>query len=265
MSEYHHNYLDSNFNLKMADSYTLLVQLKATAFSYAVVNDNSLLVFAQNCALKELDNQEQLINLLSANYKKVVIGLPATGLTLVPNALFSRENLVGFAALLDAKDSEKVFAQTLDDQNAIVYKAAAATLASAEQLGFQNTVYTAKGWIKAVANSAPPSDKLYLEISGNTVQFLYFYWGSLRFYNTFEFHNADELAYFTGLVAGELYLNPAETILVLSGDTAADNSNFIRLTDFFGRVILNETQVLDLPAEVVPHQFLALAALSLCE
>ena len=122
MSENNNNYTDNTFNLYQAYSYTLLLQVEASSFSYAVVHNNRLLISAQNCDIDELAHPKQLSDLLSATYKKVIIGLPATGLTLVPKSLFSGDHVADFARFLDVKANEKVFAQKLDDQNMIIYK-----------------------------------------------------------------------------------------------------------------------------------------------
>jgi hypothetical protein len=258
------NYTDNSFNLYQAYSYTLLLQVEATSFSYAVVNDASLLVSAQNCDLQELVQPKALNDLLSATYKRVIIGMPATGLTLVPSSLFSEEKVSGFARFLDVKDNEKVFAQTLDDVNAIIYKTDERLVSSVEKFGLQNTVYTAKGWIKAIAKSNPPNNNLYLEVSKDKVQFLYFSLNALRFYNTFEFKSEDELAYFTSFVSDELKLKPQFITLVVSGDVAAGDKNLSRLAYFFPKIELSGLKVLELPGQMVSHKFLALAALSLC-
>jgi len=258
------NYTDNNFNLYQAYSYTLLLQLEAASFSYAVVYQNRLLVSAQNCDLNELSEPKHLSDLLSATYKNIIIGLPATSLTLIPNSLFSEDHVGSFARFLDVKETEKVFAQTLDDQNTIIYKTDGDLVRAVEKFNLQNTVYTARGWIKAIAKSSPPNDNLYLEIGKDIVHFLYFSSGSLRFYNTFEFKNEDELAYFTAFVAEELNLKPQQTTLVLSGDVSTDDKNMTRLNDFYTKVELNRLKVLDLPGHIASHKFLALAALSLC-
>jgi len=258
------NYTDNNFNLYQAYSYTLLLQLEATSFSYAVVNDTHLLVSAQNCDLQELTQPKALNDLLSATYKKIIIGMPASGLTLVPNSLFREEQVSGFARFLDVKDNEKIFAQTLDDVNAIIYKTNENLVSAVEKFGLQNTVYTAKGWIKAIAKSSPPNNNLYLEITKDKVQFLYFALNTLRFYNTFDFKNEDELAYFTSFVADELSLKPQFITLFVSGDVAAGDKNLSRLAYFFPKIELNELKVLELPGQMASHKFLALAALSLC-
>lgn len=258
------NYHDNNFNLYQAYSYTLLLQIELASFSYAVVNQNRLLVSGQNCEIDELIHPKQLNDLLSATYKNIIIGLPATGLTLVPNPLFGASHVSGFARLLDVKENETVLAQTLDDQNKIIYKTPAALIAAVEKFDVKNTVYTAKGWIEAIAKSNKPDNNLYLEVGIDRVQILYFSFGTLRFYNTFEVKNDDELVYFTSLVADELKLNAHEITLILSGNITAGDKNMKRLIDFYPNVQFNTLHILELPSQLVSHKMLAIAALSLC-
>jgi hypothetical protein len=264
MNDQDNNYTDNSFNLYQAYSYILLLQVELNAFSYAVVYKNQLLVSAQNCDLDELAHPKQLIDLLSATYKKVIIGLPATGLTLVPKSLYSEDHVADFARFLDVKENEKVFAEILDDQNIIIYKTNGALVNAVERFDLQNTVYTASGWIKAIEKSNPQDNKLFIEIGKSTVQFLYFFQGSLRFYNTFEFKSEDELAYFISFVTGELNLKPQETTLVLSGDITAGDKNMNRLTDFYPKIEINGLKILELPGQIPAHKLLALVALSLC-
>ena len=258
------NYTDNTFNLHLAYSYTLLLQVESTSFNYAVVNDSHVLVSAQNCELQELFQPMALNDLLSATYKKVIIGMPASGLTLIPNSLFREERLSGFARFLDVKENEKVFAQPLDNINAIIYKTYAGLVSAVERFGLQNTVYAAKGWIKAIANSNPPNNNLYLQVSNNKVQLFYFSLKTLRFYNTFDFRSEDELAYFASFVSEELNLKPQNITLVISGDVAAGDKNLTRLAYFFPKIELNGLKVLELPGQIQSHKILALAALSLC-
>ncbi|HEY5326724.1 MAG TPA: DUF3822 family protein [Mucilaginibacter sp.] len=264
MNDHDNNYTNNGFNLYQAYSYTLLLQVWASSFSYAVVHQNRLLVSAQNCDLDELAHPKQLSELLKATYKKVIIGMPATALTLVPKSLYSEGGVAGFARFLDINENEKVFAQTLDDQNMVIYKTNAALVSAVEKFNLKNVVYTAQGWIKAIANSNPPKNNLYLEIGNDSVQFLYFLLGSLRFYNTFEFKGEDELAYFTSFVAEELQLKPQQITLVLSGDITDGDKNMKRLADFYPGIEINGLAILELPGQIPSHKLLALAALSLC-
>jgi hypothetical protein len=264
MSDHDNNYTDNSFNLYQAYSYTLLLQLEQTTFSYAVVHNNRLLVSAQNCDIDELAHPKQLSELLTATYRNVIIGLPATGLTLVPKSLFSEDHVADFARFLDVQENEKVFAQGLDDQNHIIYKTPGQLVSAVEKFGLQHTVYTAQGWIKAILRSHPSDSSLYLQVGNDTVQFLYFSLGSLRFYNTFDFKTEDELVYFTSFVADELNLKPLQTTLVLSGDIAVDDKNMKRLSDFYPKIELNAIKILELPGQIPSHKILSLAALTLC-
>ncbi len=261
----HNNYHDSNFNLNEASGYTLLIQAQAATFDYAIVDETRLLVYVQNSPVDELTNPKHLKSLLAANYKKVVVGLPATALTLIPNSLYSDEHAAQYARFLDVGDNEKVLIQPLDDDNKIIYKTTATTVGAVERFGLQNTVYAAKGSIKSIANSNPGIGSLYLELGDEAVQFLYFASGKLRFFNTFEFYNADELVYFTALVCEELNLKASEVTLILSGNVSPGDTQLNRLIDFYPKVDVTTLRVLELPDQIATHKILSLVALSLCE
>jgi hypothetical protein len=267
MSEIHNSIQHQNgeFNLNQAGSYTLLLQLEVNSFNYAIINNNRLVVVVQDTALNELKDPDQIINRLSNTYKKVIIGLPATGLTLVPKGLYNAGHAVDFARLLDVKENESAMVQELDDQNMIVYKTSNVLVKAIEKFDLKNVVYTAKGWIKAIANNNPTDNTLFMEIGHDTVQFLYFSSGKLRFYNSFDFKNADELTYFTALVAEELDLDAAQTTLALSGFVINGDENLSRLTEFFMKVELNDLQLTEPSDQFKAHNVVALAALLLCE
>jgi|SRR6185503_1882442 len=264
MNDHDNNYTDNSFSLYQAYSYSLLLQVDLTSFNYAFVHENRLLVYAQNCDLDELAHPKQLSEILTATYRKVVIGLPATGLTLVPKSLFREGHIADFARLLDVQIDEKVFAQALDGENNIVYKTPEYIASAVEKFGFANSCYAARGWIQAIANSRPSSGSIYLEIGKTSVQFLYFLGKSIRFYNSFEFKNEEELVYFTLFVCEELNLKPRETTLILSGEVSGDDKNIKRLGDFFTKIEINSIKVLELPGQVPSHKLLSLSALSLC-
>src|ERR1700754_4851177 len=122
MSEYNYNYHDDSFSLDEADSYTLLIQIDKISFSYAITYQDKLIACADMHPLDELSNPQELLDLLSAKYKQVVIGLPANGFTLVPESLFRQDHVTSFARFLDVKSNEKVSAQQLDGENIIIYK-----------------------------------------------------------------------------------------------------------------------------------------------
>jgi hypothetical protein len=264
MSEYNYNYHDDSFSLDEADSYTLLIQIDKISFSYAIIHQDKLIACADMHPLDELSNPQELLDLLSAKYKQVVVGLPANGFTLVPQSLFSQDHIASFARFLDVKTNEKVSAQQLDGENTIIYKTNNDIITAAEEFGLRHTVFSLKGWVAAIAQNNPGNTDLYLDINRAQVTFVAFNNGKLRFYNKFEFQNPDELAYFTALVSKELHIEPADARIHLSGEINADDKSISRLTEFFGTVQLNELQIVQLPREIESHKILSLAALSLC-
>jgi hypothetical protein len=265
MSEQITHYREDHLSLYQVNSnYTLLLQMQAETFSYAVVYQNRLVAWAKDCPLNELNNPGDEHDLLIYTYEKVVVGLPSTGFTLVPNAVFSEDHIADFARFLDVQSSEKIFTEVLDSKNLVIYKCAENMIPITEKFGLQKTVFNATGWISLIAKNYPSEDNLYLNMDHKQVGILYFAQGKLRFYNTFEFNNPDELVYFAAFVAQELQLQPKSINLILSGHISLEDKNAARLSGFFNGVELNDLEVIDLPAQIKSNQILSLAALSLC-
>jgi hypothetical protein len=261
MSNHNQHYRDTDFNPEQSADYTLLVQASPDSFSYAVTGQNKLLVLEENVSLDELDEPTEEHNLLSHNYKQRIIGLPNNGFTFIPDSLFRPDHVADFARFLDVKAGEKVFSQPLDADNQVIYKVEEKL---ADKLSANNVVFAAKGWIMDTAANNPTKENLYLNIDNDKVELLNFREGKLRFYNSFEFKNGDELVYFTSLVIEELQLQPQNITLLLSGDVEQGDKNSSRLSEFFQHVQLNDQKVLDLPGEIASHTVLTLTALSLC-
>jgi len=264
MSNHIYNYRDPDLSLYQVNSnYSLLLQIYPDTFSYAVVYQNKLMAWAEDCDIKLLTEPGDAHELLTFDYKKVAAGIHPTGFTLIPNALFSEDKIADFGRYLDVKPNEKVLAQPLDNENYVVFKVDNSVTTSAEKFGIDNIVFINKGWITAIANHLQDNN-LYLNIDKNQVDILYFANGKIRFYNSFEFTNPDELAYYTSLVAQELQLQAKSLILQISGDCNVDDKNLSRLAEFFNGVEQNELEVIEHPSAIFPHQLLALAALSQC-
>lgn len=265
MSTHNHHYRDPDFNAEQTADHTLLLQIGASSFSYAVTGQNKLLVLEENISISELTEASEQPSLLLATYKQRIIGLPQNGFTFVPVSLFRPDRVADFARFLDVKPTEKVFSQPLDAENQVIYRVDGGIAADvADKFDVNNAVFFAKGWIKAVAGINPSDHCLYLDIDNDKVNILNFKEGKLHFYNSFEFKTEDELVYFTTFVAEELQLHPQNITISLSGDISLDDKNSIRLAKFFGKIELNDLKTLDLPYQISAHTILTLTALSLC-
>ena len=255
---------ESSFSLYRANTYTLLLSVTANTFDFAVVQDQQLMASGLNLPLSELAAPEQSKELFASAFKSVVIGLPALALTLLPAGVFEEEHAADLARLLDVKADEKVFVQTLDFNNIIIFKTKAALVKLAEKFDLNNAVYDQCGWIKTIAGSSPPGNNLYINISNGTANYLYYFLGTLRYHNAFEFKNDAELVYYTSLVSSELNIKPQHTYLVMSGDITTGDENMNRLTEFYFNISLNPVRAISIPFELEAHKYLALCGLSLC-
>jgi hypothetical protein len=224
-----------------------------------------MLVLKENLDFNELIEPLDGNQMLAAEYSEHIVGIPYTGFTIVPASLFNSEKVADFARFLDVKRDEKVFSQSLDADNQVIFKADNAIInLVAEKFDINSIVFAPKGWIKFTAANNPADNQIYLNVEGSKAGFLNFKEGKLRFYNSFEFEVPDELAYFATLVAGELQLQPGDVTLVLSGEIIPDDENGVRLDRFFGKVELNTMSSLSLPERTASHDILTLTALSLC-
>jgi hypothetical protein len=264
MGEQIYTFRDTSFNINQAYYYTLLIQINNDSFSYAITYKKQLLAWDTNCNLAELSQPQELQDELNATYKKVVIGLPADGFTLVPAALFAKHQVANYARVLDVKLHDRILAQSLDKQNFIIYKLDESIVSSVQRFDLNNAVYVNKGWIIAAAQNNPGNQDIYLHAENGKAEFLNFKNGSIRFYNNFEYKNEQDLAYYAAFVVEELGILTQNVHFKLSGSIQPEDKYSTRLADFFHHITFFNPQLLELPDQISSQQILTLAALSLC-
>jgi len=264
MDNLSYQYLDSSFNPDKAAQYTLLLKGDGSRFSFAVAGEKKLLLLSNHLSWDVFDDPERH-NLLFGSYGKRIIGLPDSGFTFIPVSVFHPEKAADFARFLDIRPDEKVCSQPLDAENQVLFKISGDMLDRIEgRFSLHDVVFAPKGWILAVGGENPSNNNIYLDISGETLEALNFHNNRLRFYNSFEFTNEDELAYFVTLVANELQIPSASVNLVISGDAELNDKNCSRLSNFFGSIEMNTAATLNIPKQTTPASVLSLTALSLC-
>ena len=263
MSE-QNTFRDLSFDLNRSAYYKLLLQIDSNSFSYAITYEKELVALGTDYGLSELSDPQDLAEELAVNYKEIIIGIKGNGFTLVPAPLFSEDQIANYALLLDVKANEKVFAKRLDEKNFIIYKVDEKRVAAVQHFGLDKIVYSGKGLITAIAQASPLNNQLYLYAENGKVEFLYFKDNSIRFYNSFEFTDENDIAYFAAFVSEELGLSPNQVNLKLSGSVASEEKYSILLSKFFESVSLFDPQILELPGHIDSKQILNLAALTLC-
>jgi hypothetical protein len=264
MSEQIYTFRNPSFNINQAYYYTLLIQISSGSFSYAITYKEQLLAWDTNCNLAELSEPQELSDELNATYKKVVVGLPAHGFSLIPAPIFAQDQIVNYARLLDVKPEERVLAQALDRDNFIIYKVDEKIITAVQRFDLNNAVFGNKGWITAAAQTNPGNQDIYLHAENGRAEFLNFNKGNIRFYNNFDYKNEEDLAYYAALVVKELGILTQNVHLRLSGNIKPEDRYSLRLAEFFQHVTFFRPQLLALPEQISGQQILTLAALSLC-
>lgn len=257
-------YFSDDFSPEQVKNYTLLIQIRNTDFSFAVVNQNALLAWGNGYPLSELITPADFVHFLTpADYQKVIIGVTPQVFNIVPKQLYQEKHLAQLVKLLDVSETDKVYSETLDADNQVVFKdndELLPTLTARYQS--HKIVFGYKGWLEAIAKTEPAADNLYVDIQATEVHFAYFTESKLRFYNIFKYADPNDLAYFTALTTNELQLNPEDTYLVISGDT---DISLGHLNDFFPNIDSNPIgQLQQLPNGITAQQLLSLTALTLC-
>jgi len=264
MDKNNNQYQEYSFEISQSANYTLIIQLEVKSFTYAVVYNNKLMAFGQNYPIYQLDEPGNLTDILTANYKTVIIGLCADALTLVPNHIFQTNKVSEYAHFLDFTENENVLAHVFNSENIIVYKTPKAIINAINKFGIDNAVYALKGWVNVLSNQPHDNNKIYIEIGNDHIHFLYFLDGKLHFYQIFELVDEDDLAYFSVLVAEQLQLNPRTTHLGLSGMIDTFDNKFAKLSRFFEKVELSEVALISLPWHLENHKVLSTVSLLLC-
>ncbi len=257
-------YFSDDFSPEKAKDYTLLIQIRNTDFSFAVVYQNALLAWGNGYPLSELITPADFIHFLTpTDYQKVIIGLTPLVFNIIPKPLYQEKHLVQLVKLLDISETDKVYSQTLDTDNQVVFKDSNEVLPTLiARYPNHQIVFGYKGWLEAIVKTEPVVTNLYIDVQATEVHFAYFKESKLRFYNSFIYADPNDLAYFTALTTNELQLQPEDTHLVISGDADISLGN---LKDFFPHIDTNPIEQLQqLPSGITAQQLLSLAALMLC-
>ena len=259
-------YFSADFVLERTKDYTLLIQLNSQDFSFAVTYQNTLLALAQNYALNELKNPEDLVLYLDQDYKEVIIGIVPHVFNIVPKALYKEELVAEFARILDVTETDKVYSQSLDTDNQVIFKNNDDILPSLVDRYTNNRVtFYHKGWLKALQNNNPSAQNVYVDVQNGAIHIVKFLDAKLRFYNSFSYKDNSELAYFIALVIDDLQLNVNDIKLIISGDTDVNDEIMKGLAEYFPNIKINTIQQIGhLLNHIPPQHLLSLTALTLC-
>ncbi|MGI4750543.1 MAG: DUF3822 family protein [Janthinobacterium lividum] len=239
------NYSDPGFNPAFTADFELLILLNRDTFSYAVRHPatQKLVHVSSGNPLNELFEPSAHTEVLCSSYQKIIIAVETQSFCLIPDAVFTPENLLDFAAFLSVKEADVILTDQIESgQNTVIFTFPEELVRKLETK-FQATKFkfAPKSWIKTVIDANLTGQNLYLLIEDNQLQVLFPDQENIRFYNQFSCSTTDELVYYTALVADQLKLKSEETSLVICGRIEAGSEQQLRLKEFFKEVTLFTT------------------------
>ncbi len=259
MSAYKFTYQSDNFNPDEARNARLCIKAGKSEVSFLVACDDKLLAWKDKCNAVELAADKHLAELMALPFEQVVVGVMPDNVTLIPAAMYVPENVNDYARFLDVKPEDKVFAAPIDEDNQVIYRQNVPEVVL-QKFNSSKIVPADRGWITAIAKTEPGNHNLYIDITDHQLSIVNFSGGKLRFYNTFNAADVNDMIYYCLFVAKRLDMQPGYTSLIISGQCAA--SDISRFNEFFRAVKYNDLRAFDMPLGVPGHQLLSLAMLA---
>ena len=236
------NFSDPGFNPAFTADFELLVIVNQQTFSYAVRHPATQRLVRVNTEipLNELWNEEKESEPIGTAYKKVVIAVETESFCLIPNAVFTEEDLLDYTKFLVVKEADVILTDKMESgQNTVIFTFPKEVISKlTAQFQTSKIEFAPKGWIKAVMQAQLPGQNLYLFLEENRLQLLFPEGENIRFYNQFDCSTLDELVYYTALVAEQLKLKPEETTLILCGRVEEGGEQQLYLQQFFDQLSL---------------------------
>lgn len=260
------NFSDPGFNPDFTADFQIIILINSEKFSYAVLHPAThrpVRVSTGN-ELKGLFDPQENDLFKASKYQKIVLAVDTKSFCLIPDAVFTPENLPDFAAFLSVKEADVILTDQLSNgNNTVIYTLPEDLIRKLEtQFPSVKIQFAPKSWIKTVFEAKLPGRNLYLFLEENFLQILFPDHENIQFYNQFDCSNPDELVYFTALVAGQLKLKPEETSLVLCGAVEAGSEPMLRLQCFYKDVKLFATADFAQKDSLQQHQIVQFLGLS---
>ncbi len=260
------NFTNPGFNPAYTADFQLIIILNQDTFGYAVRHavTKKLVRLSTGNQLAGLFKPRDQANELNSTYQKIIIGVETESFCLIPDAVFTTENMLDYAAFLSVKEADLILTDQIENGNNTVIFTFPEEIILQLQAQFNTTEikFATKGWIKEVFEAPASGANLYLHLGENQLHILFPALDNIRFYNRFSCSTTDELVYYTALVAQQLKLKPEATSLIICGGTEANSEELQRLKAFFKEVSLFSTPNYEQPGNLPQHKLVGFLGLN---
>jgi hypothetical protein len=266
-----------NFNIALADSYHLSIQLGISHFSYCLLNTITLTYdYAKMHTLSSVDKAAseitEIINndtIIKAEFSSQSVAFVNFPSTLVPSSLYKKEERETILAF-NTKTKGKALADTIPSQEAnLIYSVPESILTIVSNF-FPKAKQKAQEsiLIQQYRQLNTNTEKAYLYLNQKKVTITFFKKNKLVFNNTFTYITKEDLLYFVLFSFEQLKLSTENIAVILFGAIEKDDEYFNLLYDYIRNLKLGKRpHQFNFPAEfdsLAEHKYFGLFAQVLC-
>jgi hypothetical protein len=266
-----------NFNIALANSYHLSIQLGISNFSYCLLNTTTFTYdYAKMHTLLSADDITseitEIINndtIIKTEFSSVSVAFVNSPSTLVPSALYKKEENEAVLAF-NTEVKGEVLADTIPSQEArLVYSVPESILTIVNNF-FPNAKQKAQEsiLIQQYSQLNTKTEKAYLYLNQKKVTIIFFKENKLVFNNTFTYITKEDLLYFVLFSFEQLKLSTENIEVILFGSIEKNDDYFNLLYDYIRNIKLGKRpHQFNFPAEfdsLAEHKYFGLFTQILC-
>jgi len=266
-----------NFNIALANSYHLSIQLGISHFSYCLLNTTTFTYdYAKKYSLSskediateitEIINNDAIIKADFSSQSVAFVNFPST---LVPNILYKEEEAEALLAF-NTEVNGKILTDNILSQKAHLIYAVPESIVSIVSNFFPKAKQKAQEsiLIQQYSQLNTDTEKAYLYLNEQKVGITIFKGDQLIFNNTFDYTTKEDLLYYSLFSFEQLKLSPESIDVTVFGTIEKEDEYFNLLYDYIRNVKLGERpHQFTFPtvfSSIAPHKYFGLFTQVLC-
>jgi len=243
------SYFDKSFKESQTRNYSLSIQLRLNGLVFVVYNpDKNKFIGIEQYVFSDIEIIEQLPSFLGKvlnnrpsfgfPYKSVFLIYQNSFSTLIPEALYNedKKNLyLGFNQPF--QENCRIVSDKLINNQAInIYYLPNPVIEKVKDFWPNATLlHTSTALIESLSinfKNKANAKTLFLNVSENTFDLVYFKDNKLHYYNSFDFITKEDFIYFLLVTIDQLMLNPEDVNLILLGSVDKTNDTYSMINQY---------------------------------
>lgn len=252
--------IDKSFKEELSSTYHLSFILSLSGFAFCILDlKQNRLIFLEEHVFQKQPNNELLCNqvksfisqspILNAKFKSVSVGIYNEIVTLVPSALFDERKKKEFLQFNFSGDSfsaandflQEIDSHTIYDAPEIITKTFKELYNKAGIIHFSSSLIESL----AIENKYKTDLNFYLHFfqknpygAVSRFEIIIFRAGKMLFFNSFQFQEKEDIAYYVLFVLEQLNLNPETTSVTILGNIQKTDeavellNNYVKAVEF---------------------------------